>query len=67
MGKGENKLNFMMAALFIFQTFPPLFLGSFGGDLVGRRFLKFNCIADFIRCGCDCFGAPIFCVYSNIR
>jgi hypothetical protein len=37
-GKGEINRIFLMAALFIFQTFPPLFLGSFGGDLVEGRF-----------------------------
>ena len=34
---------------------------------LGGGFPKFSCIADSTRCGCVCFCAPLFCVYSNIR
>jgi hypothetical protein len=66
MGKGENKLNFMMAALFIFQTFPPLFLGLCdSGDFCWDAFFQ-NSVALQIRLGADVSVSVLhFFVYSK--
>ena len=50
MGKGKEIEFHNGRSFFIFQTFPPFLLGSFGGDLVEGRFSKIHL---HLHCGFD--------------